>query len=413
MMKEIRMTNAEAISAAAIQKAIDTLAGTGGRIVLPALDLELDRGIELRSNVELAGQGRDTVLRKAPGRIYPLAGYHNYGMLDVPLMFTDGLEPGMTVAVRDDAHGGFFETFARITWIDGTWVGLDTGLHSDYHAGQQPNLVTAFPLVYGLNVENVALRDVTLDGNWAAQPAGIGACRGAAVYFLKSHHVEVTGVSESGFEGEGLGFQMCHHVTIRDCRCAENTGNGFHPGAGSTAATFENCTAEGNGAAGFFFCVRANHITVRDCTFTDNQICGISVGTRDSYNLIERCRIEDNAGPGILFRATERPVEAQAVRVTGCTIAGNVAESGRGQIDVRGDAHDLIFERNTIVGVPGVERAGVHVAPSAQNVWLAGNRIESCFPNVVGNTSNLASTRPAFACGVEAAKPQHFRHLKN
>lgn len=411
MMRVIRLTSAEASSAKAIQHAIDALAETGGRAVLPAMELELDRGIELRSNVELTGQGGDTVLRKAPGRVYPLSGYHNYGMLDVPLMFTDGLEPGMTVAIRDDRRGGFFETFARITWVDGTWVGIDTGLHSDYDAGQQPVLVTSFPLVYGLDVENVALRDITLDGNRAAPPAGIGACRGAAVYFLRSHHVEVSGVSERDFMGEGLGFQMSSHVTIRDCHFAGNTGNGFHPGAGSTAALFKNCTAEGNGAAGFFFCVRANHITVRDCAFTGNTVCGISVGTRDSFNLIEGCRIEANAGPGILFRPTDRPVEMQAVRVTGCTITGNASATGHGQIDVRGNAHDLIVEHNEITGIPGVERAGIHIAPSAERVWLDDNAIRDCFPAVVGDAACLTQARPDFACGIEAVQPEHFRHL--
>ena len=378
-MQEIRMTSAEATSATAIQAAIDALAETGGRVVLPAMELELDRGIELRSNVELVGQGRDTVLRKAPGRVYPLSGYHNYGMLRRPPEFTDGLEPGMTVAIRDDAHGGFFETFARITWIDGTWVGLDTGLHSDYHADQQPVLVTSFPLVYGLDVEHVALRDVTLDGNRAAQPAGIGACRGAAVYFLRSHHIEVPDVAERDFLGEGLGFQMCSHVAIRDCRFDGNSGNGFHPGAGSTAALFEGCTAQGNDAAGFFFCVRANHITVRDCTFNGNTACGISVGTRDSHNRIENCHIEGNAGPGILFRPADRPVEVQAVSVTGCTIAGNARETGHGQIDVQGDAHDLIVERNEIVGIPGVERAG-RLRRTIGGARLAGRQ---CHPRLL------------------------------
>ena len=411
-MKEIRMTHAEATSAAAIQRAIDALAETGGRVVLPAMELELDRGLELRTNVALVGQGADTILRKARGSVYPLSGYHNYGMLDVPLTFTDGLEPGMTVAIRDDRHGGFFETFARITWVDGTWVGIDTGLHADYHRAFQPVLVTAFPLVYGLDVENVALRDVTLDGNRAAQPAGIGACRGAAVYFLKSHGFEVSGVTESSFAGEGLGFQMCSHGIIRDCHFAYNTGNGYHPGAGSTAVLFEHCVSENNGGAGFYFCVRANHVTVRACTFTHNTVCGISVGTRDSFNLIERCRIEANAGPGILFRPTDRPVEMQAVRVAGCTIAGNAADTGYGQIDVRGDAHDLIFEHNTITGLPDEERAGIVVAPSAERVWLDDNRIDGCFPDVVGDTASLAQEPPDFDCGVDAVKPRHFRHLR-
>ena len=156
-MQEIHLTPAQAATASAIQDAIDSLGDAGGRVILPEMELILDRGIELRSNVTLAGQGDKTVLRKAPGKVYPLSGYHNYGMLDVPLLYTEGLEKGMTVAIRDDRHGGFFETFARITWVDGTWVGIDTGLHADYEAELNPVLVTSFPLVYGLGVENIAV----------------------------------------------------------------------------------------------------------------------------------------------------------------------------------------------------------------------------------------------------------------
>ena len=61
-------------------------------------------------------------------------------------------------------------------------------------------LITSYPLIYGLGVENVAVRDLCLDGNREKQPMGIGACRGAAVYFLRSHDFEVSDVVESGFD---------------------------------------------------------------------------------------------------------------------------------------------------------------------------------------------------------------------
>ena len=44
---------------------------------------------------------------------------------------------------------------------------------------QEPVLVTSYPLIYGLGVESVAVRDLCLDGHRDEQPAGIGACRGA------------------------------------------------------------------------------------------------------------------------------------------------------------------------------------------------------------------------------------------
>jgi hypothetical protein len=411
-VRVIQLAREKVPSALAIQEVIDTLGEAGGRIVLPAMDLVLDRGLQLRSNVELVGQGEDTVLRKAPGRVYPLAGYHNYGMYDVPLEFTDGLEPGMTVAVRDDVHGGFFETFARITWIDGHWVGLDCALHSDYSASQEPVLVTSYPLVYGLGVEDVAVRDLCLGGNREAQPAGIGACRGAAVYFLQSHRFEVSDVVETGFAGEGLGFQMCSHVTIRRCSFCRNTGNGYHPGAGSTAVLFEDCVAEGNGRAGFYFCVRANHVTVQNCTFTGNVACGISVGTRDCHNRIEGCRIVENDGPGILIRRTVRPVEVHSCRVARCLVERNARESGRGQIDVLGDAHELAFVDNEIIGRgPEQERAGIYVGPSGQGIWVRDNRFQGCFPDVVADPACLAEEEKPLKCGVDAVQEVDFRHL--
>jgi hypothetical protein len=411
MTTEIHLSPSEANSAAAIQQAIDSLGAGGGRVVLPAMQLVLDRGLELRSNVELVGQGHGTLLRKARGRVYSLSGYHNYGMFDVPLEHTEGLEPGMTVAIRDNTHRGFFETFARITWIDGNWVGLDCGLHSDYHAGQSPELVTAFPLVYGLDVHNVALRNLALDGNREEQPAGIGSCRGAAIYFIGSRGIEVSDVEERGFFGEGLGFQICRDVRILRCRVSSNTGNGFHPGAGSTGALFESCTAEENGAAGFFFCVRANHITVRSSVFRANHTCGISVGTRDCYNRVENCELTDNAGPGLLVRSTARPVEVHTCHISGCWISSNASERGRAQIDVLGDAHDLILERNEIAGPADRECAGIYLAPSTERIWLIDNQIKGCAPAVIGAPSMPQTPMPALQCGMEDVRDQDYRHL--
>jgi len=118
-------------SAAQIQAAIDALPPEGGTVVLPEMDIQLDRGIELRSGVALRGQGAATILRKGPGRVFPLTGYHNYGMRDVPLVSTAGLSVGMTVSIQGERSRGFGDTFARITWIDDGWVGLSAGLSAD------------------------------------------------------------------------------------------------------------------------------------------------------------------------------------------------------------------------------------------------------------------------------------------
>ena len=117
---ERKLSLEECGSAAGIQVIIDEVGKAGGEVVLSAMELVLDRGLILRSGVELCGQGEQTVLVKGPGKVNPLSGYHNYGMCDVPLVSAEGLEVGMAVSVHDGrSHGGFVETFVTITWIDG------------------------------------------------------------------------------------------------------------------------------------------------------------------------------------------------------------------------------------------------------------------------------------------------------
>jgi hypothetical protein len=175
---------------------------------------------------------------------------------------------------------------------------------------------------------------------------------------------------------------------------------------------FEDCVAEDNDRAGFYFCVRANHVTVRNCTFSGNVACGVSVGTRDCYNRIEDCRMIDNDGPGILIRPTDRPVEVHTCHIAGCEVKRNARANGRGQIDIRGEAHDLALVNNDIAGLsPEQERAGIYIGPSAQRIWLQDNRFQACFPEVIADPVSLAKEEKGLKCGVNAAQAIHFRHL--
>jgi len=405
------LTTNEAASAQAIQAAIDRLGSDGGRVVLPAMELTLDRGLELRSGVELVGQGDDTVLRKGPGRVYPLSGYHNYGMCDAPLQSTHGLHVGMTVCVLDELRRGFYETFARITWIDGDWVGLSHGIKGDYYTNETPRLVTAFPLVFGHGIADAALRNVRLEGNRADQEEGIGGCRGGSVYFAASRRIEVTGVKERDFFGEGLGFQMCRDMRISDCVFDGNTGNGLHPGAGSTNCLFASCSAAGNGRSGFFFCVRANHITVTGCSFEENAI-GVSVGIRDCNNIVDACRVAGNSGVGVLFREDGvAPVEVHSVRVANCDIEHNAVEEGEAQVTLRADAHDIILEGNRIRGDSVKALPAVHAEPTVRDLYCSDNYIEDCKTDISATAESLASEKPAISGGYGAAPETAFRHL--
>jgi len=400
----------EANSALAIQQALDSVWEEGGKVILPELDVTLDRGIELYSHVALCGQGEKTILRKGPGRVYPLTGYHNYGMCDVPLASTEGLDTGMTVSVYDEARRGFYETFARITWKDGNWIGLDHGIEADYRDDESPRLCTAYPMIFGHGIRNAAVRNITLDGRREDQEAAMGACRGAAVYLYKSRDVQVSGIRERDYHGEGLGFQMCRDIRIVDCVFNENTGNGLHPGAGSTNCIFEKSVGNGNGKSGFYFCVRANHITVEDCEFAGNTN-GMSIGTRDCNNLIESCSMVGNIGPGILVRPVPPSCAVHSIRVTRSRIADNGHPEKNAQIEVCAVAFDLIFDGNEIATGSESPRAGILVGKEAQHLYCSGNSFEGCEPDVQAETAGMTPDRPIFECGYGSAPAEAFRHL--
>ncbi|MDP6778833.1 MAG: right-handed parallel beta-helix repeat-containing protein [Candidatus Latescibacteria bacterium] len=401
---EIELTDAG--SAAKIQAAIDALPPEGGTVVLPELDIELDRGLQVQSGVTLRGQGASTVLRKGPGRSYPLTGYHNYGMRDVPLVSTDGLSVGMTVSIQAERSRGFYDTFARITWIDNGWVGLSMGLSSDLAADDGPRLTTASPLIFGHNVREVALADLVLDGRRDDQEMPMNSCRGGAIYFYQSRDIEISNVHVDNYHGDGLSHQICRDVRVADSSFNRCSGNGMHPGAGSTNCFYERCSASQNDASGFYFCVRANHITVSECEFESNGP-GISIGTRDCYNLITGCRVRDNRGPGVLVRRGPTPVEVHSCVIRDSEIMGNAAADEGPQIAIEAAAHDIAIHDCTIEGTDD-GLPGIQMADGVRDVAAVDNTYARCVPVVGGEPLNRF---PEITCGYGTAAKADFRHL--
>jgi len=357
-------------TAAAIQAAIDgTAASGGGAVTLPPGEISLDRGLRLRSGVTLRGSGPTTVLRKAPAREYPLAGYANYGMRDVALRSTAGLEPGMTVWITDSRHGGFHETLATITWVEDGRVGLDAGLESDYSADASPMLRTMHPLVYALDAAAVTLGDLRLEGNADGDPRDLGACRGGAVYFGTCREVLVERVTQSDFNGDGLSFQFCRDVMVRDSRFDGNRGNGLHPGAGSTGIRFERIASVGNRACGIFVCVRATRMSVSGSVISGNGL-GVSIGAYDCHNLFDDCDISGNRGSGIETRPDPSPCEVHHLAIRRCRLVDN---SGA-QIRLAGITHDVEISDCELAAASAATAALVSES-GVRNLTLRGNRI--------------------------------------
>jgi hypothetical protein len=126
---------------------------------------------------------------------------------------------------------------------------------------------------------------------------------------------------------------------------------------------------------------------------------------------MQECEISGNQGPGILFRRAPRPTEVHSCLVEACDIEGNARVTGRGQIDILSHAHDLVIRKNRIEGQGARTVAGVYVSPAAERIWLSDNEISASWPEVVAQSSSLASHEPSITVGSAAVTEQDLLHL--
>lgn len=386
-----------------IQKAIDSLQ-EGGKVFLPEIDLTIDRAIELRSGVELIGQGEKTVLRKSPSKEYKMIGQHCEGLFEIELEHTNNLEIGMTILIDHDQSMGFEVTMAKIVWIDGNFIGLDRGLARNGSMEINSRLTTAHSLIHGEHLKDVAVRNLCLDGNLPQNPHRINGCRGGAIYFSWSENIEIDHVYESSFNGDGISYQSCYDVRIYNSKFSKNISQGIHPGAGTTKSLIENCEAHQNGNSGFFFCVKANHITIKKSCFSKN-LEGITIRNHDCNNLIEECEISHNKRHGIHIHCHLQETPTHSCMIDNCNIFNNE----ECQVILEHNSYDLIFLNNRISSVS--QENNFVMKDQTRNIYQENNEINDHSFSI--DQSRFTNLKPEFNCGyINIQKPRHLELVK-
>lgn len=288
----------------AVQLAVDEAARRGGGIV------RLDEGIfaiagpiRLFSGVTLAGAGPKTVLRKVAGVKSPFTVDADYGELRVEVADSSGFRIGMGIHVYDDSQRwGWAESTAIITAIEGRVLRFDRYLARDYRTDDGGMATNACSVIEGVEVDQVCIRDLKIDGN-AAENEPIGGCRAGGIYLRKAKNCSIERVAVEHYHGDGISWQITEHVSVQQCEIRGCTGSGLHPGTGSLYSRVKDNVCTGNGAAGLFVCWRVQHGEFERNSFIRNAGPGISIGHKDSDNLFADNAIRDNAASGIFFRA--------------------------------------------------------------------------------------------------------------
>jgi hypothetical protein len=378
-----------------LQAAVDYVAGLGGGTVhIGPGEWLLRDSVRLRSGVRLIGSGPETVLKKAPGISSALLEDGDYGDVRVLPAEPDGFEVGDGVTVRSNTQGGFHSTVATVIRKDpdGALI-LDGLFNSDFMVAQEATVSRACPLIRGVDIANVEVRDLAIDGNRPNCPPE-GSCRGGGLNLLRVANVHVTNVTIRNINGDGLSYQNCPDVTVEGCTFEENAGGGCHPGSGSARPIVRNCTMRSNGGCGIFVCWRVKNGRFEDNVIEDNGQMGVSIGHKDTDNVFVGNQIRRNGYCGVYFRNEPEYSGGHRCTVEACVIedngtAGAYADQPPAGIRVDGHTNDIVLRGNHIrdTRTEGKTQAyGVLINSDAGPVRLEGNEVEG---NAKGDVLDL------------------------
>jgi len=395
-----------------IQHQIDeTAAAGGGTVKFPPGIVLLSNALRLRSKVRLVGSA-GTVLRRIPSVASRLVDRVGYGHYEFTVEDPDLFPVGSGVHVYDDLAWGFYTTVATVIGRRGDLIFIDRPFAHDYGPGANGTVVRISSIVDGTDIHDAALLDIELDGN-TDETRLLDGCRGAGIFLLRAHRILIDNVNIGHFHGDGISFQACTDVVIRDSNLHHNSGIGVHPGSGSVRYVIANNHVHDNGSHGIFYCLRSSHSDCRANRIERNGDSGISVGERDTHHLIRDNTIVENGSAGIEFRTFVRR-GGDFVRTEGNTIGPNCMTKGDCELMIAKGHYHLHFARNHLSHAIGKKivqiEAGCDAIHFVENS-VAGAPMTAADMITTGSEVSFANPREPLAVGPAALDPDGARHL--
>lgn len=359
-----------------IQAGIDYLNALGGGTLklLPGT-YHLNNAIYLRSNIQIEGSGNETVLVKNPSVSTPLAIDSDWYDSDVTLTKGNGFEVGYGVCLRAKTpHDGGSNVIKRtIVAKEGNRLWLDKSLEKNFWADHEAQISTLFPILSGEHICDVEIRDLALDGNRSNNERLDGNYAGC-IFMQDCERITIDNVEARNYNGDGISWQICHDVTVTNCRSVNNADLGLHPGSGSQRPIMQDNYLAGN-RLGLFFCWGVKHGTAENNQILNNCQYGISVGHRDTDNIIRHNRIEGSGEVGITFR--NEPNEGRSPHrnlVENNRIANSGPDKSGIGIDIQGETQSITIRENHIAETrKGGEHIGVQIGEKTSNILLEKN----------------------------------------
>ena len=223
---------------------------------------------------------------------------------------------------------------------------LDRPLRENFWLMGEATASTLFPILSGEYIADVAIENITLDGNRDHNDNLDGNYAGC-IFLQDCNRITMRKVTARKYNGDGISWQICHDVVVEDCHSHDHAGLGLHPGSGSQRPIIRGNRLHGNDI-GLFFCWGVKSGLAEKNLIEDNRSYGISIGHRDTDNLIRDNDVMRSGKVGVLFR----PERGQAFaphrnRLENNRIVDSGGDSDIG-IDVQGQTEAITLERNKL-----------------------------------------------------------------
>ncbi len=357
-----------------LQAAVDYVAGLGGGTVciMPGV-YTMRNSLFPRSGLTIKGSGETTILRKCASVSSKLIREADWYEDCVQVERPEGFTVGGGLALSRDDKDPREVRFFTITGISNNVLFLDKRTEHNYWMMESARASTRFSIIYGFNVDNVAISDLVLDGN-RNENEHVDDNYAAALFMQYCNGWNFKNVIARNYNSDGFSFQVCDDIHFEDCSAINNADLGYHPGSGSQRPVFIRCTARGN-SQGFFWCWGVCDGIAENCLAEGNMRYGINFGHRDTDNIIRNCIVENNGETGIIFR--EEPNEYRTGDrnlIDGCIIRNN-GNTGPGLgIDVQYKNSDITIRNCKFENCKGgLQHTGIRIGQDAERIKLESN----------------------------------------
>jgi nitrous oxidase accessory protein NosD len=280
---------------------------------------------------------------------------------------------GVCLSAKTPHQGGTNIIKRTIIGRSGSLYQLDRPLEKNFWADHEAEIATLFPILSGEDIHDVEIRNLVLDGN-RTNNENLNGNYAGCIFMQNCERVQIENVEARNYNGDGISWQVCHDVSVTNCRSLNNADLGLHPGSGSQRPIMRDNHLEGN-RLGLFFCWGVKHGVAENNRILNNRDYGISVGHRDTDNLIQSNHIEGSGKVGILFRKEPNAGRCPHRNVVKKNRIIDSGTDGTGiGVDILGETRSITVQGNQFIErrTPA-EHIGVQIGEQTSDVFLEGN----------------------------------------